>query len=151
MLDLSTLWEVDGSFALSTAGDSIIVYCQEGDFINHLGAFSIGEWSDNGIDYTTNESSLPQSLSQIGSIALPDFDNFIYDGITTGTKTELLEALSDIDNWSGSNFNRFTFSDRDSFQIFDSSTEPSVNSNLSPAFIHVFRTLTVGIALAFLW
>jgi hypothetical protein len=112
-LDFADQWEsVAGTFSLSTGGDTIIVYCRDGDGDNEeevmfLSALSFdGDWKPAGLDgYKTDESSLPASFvdATAGAIALPHFDNYAYDGIGTGTKAELLEALQDSDNWKGSN------------------------------------------------
>ncbi|MGK7943146.1 MAG: ExeM/NucH family extracellular endonuclease, partial [Microcystaceae cyanobacterium] len=49
-------------------------------------------------------------------VALDEIDNAVYTGITTGTKADLLAAISDNSNWSGSNSNRQTMP-TDSFTV----------------------------------
>jgi len=99
-LFLATAWEQTGAFALSTQGDSIIVYCQpsEGAY-NFLGAVtSNNEWDPNQSD--SNNSGLPPGVER-ASIALPHLDNYIYIGPAEGTKDDLVAAIRNEEYWSG--------------------------------------------------
>jgi len=110
-------WESVGSasFALAVNGDSVIVYCrneESGDF-HHLAGLIVGQWSrDNNWEMTANDSQLPESMENIGAVAIEGgWDNVLYTGINSGTKVDLLAALADTSNWEGSNSERFVFSD----------------------------------------
>jgi len=103
------MWaQVSGSFALSTSGDNIFVYCKnelgENFFLTGL-TYTSGGWvQTSSIDttFTTNESTLPDELMVVAT-ALPHFDNYIYNGPKIGTKVNLVAALADAENWYGSN------------------------------------------------
>jgi len=101
-------WEsVDGTFALSVSGDSVLVYCQdeEGSLIHITGISLAGDWFSSGQDdssYGSNQSALPSSILA-ASVALPHFDNYVYNGPKRGTASALKESIGDSSNWSGSN------------------------------------------------
>jgi len=111
-LFLARAWTQTGTLALSTQGDSVIVYCQptEGKY-NFLGAATTSNsWDANQSD--SNNSGLPPGL-EIASIALPHFDNYIYIGPSEGTKSYLTSAIGNEEYWSGFNNAQpleFTFS-----------------------------------------
>jgi hypothetical protein len=122
-LAYNDLWQSVGrAVALATAGDSIIVYCRDdNDDPVHLGAFVTGQWKDGGLDYTSNESALPESLSQVGATStVSKFDNYAYEGIILGTKAALLEALGDSANWRGDSNERLVFK-AESFVVVEDS------------------------------
>jgi len=104
-----------GTFALSTSGDTVVLYClsDTNDYV-HLAAFSsTGDWESPGLldsDYETSTSALPSSLSSAGAIAVGHVDNCKYDGNTFGTKKELQQAIGNSDYWSKSNSERFSIS-----------------------------------------
>jgi len=104
-----------GTFALSTSGDTVVLYClsDTNDYV-HLAAFSsTGDWESPGLldsDYETSTSALPSSLSSAGAIAVGHVDNCKYDGNTFGTKEELQQAIGNSDYWSKSNSERFSIS-----------------------------------------
>lgn len=57
----------------------------------------------------SNTSALPPGLLEgETAIALNEIDNAIYTGITSGSRMELLSAISDRTNWTGSNSTRQT-------------------------------------------
>lgn len=111
-LFLARAWTQTGTLALSTQGDSVIVYCQptEGKY-NFLGAATTSNsWDANQSD--SNNSGLPPGLEN-ASIALPHFDNYIYIGPSEGTKSYLTSAIGNEEYWSGFNNAQpleFTFS-----------------------------------------
>ncbi|MEO1351115.1 MAG: DNA/RNA non-specific endonuclease [Cyanobacteria bacterium J06635_15] len=61
----------------------------------------------DGFATSAATSALPTGLGNgQTAIALNEIDNAIYTGITTGSRAELLSALSNSNNWSGSNSTR---------------------------------------------
>lgn len=91
---------------LSSSGDQVLVY--QGDnssptFIYALNSDgSSGTWQSNATSSST--SALPAGLTNgTDAIALQERDNGYYSGTTTGTKAELLTAISNPDNWTTSN------------------------------------------------
>ena len=125
---------VVGSLALSTRGDTIIVYCRqsEGDSflgIKPLGAVSFGAhgWTGSGVDqYETHESALPENLIAQGSTELPHFDNYIYEGPRQGTSADLVDNIGNSKNWAGSNSEAIFFPESTTFLVFG---EDPVDSN----------------------
>lgn len=100
-LFLATAWMIQtGSLALSTQGDSVIVYCKpSGGEYNFLGAATTSNiWDPNQSD--TNNSGLPPGLEN-ANIALPHFDNYIYIGPSEGRKSDLAAAIGNEEYWSG--------------------------------------------------
>lgn len=99
------------SVAFSASGDQILAY-QGADsnptFIYALNSEgTTGEWQSDAT--SSNTSALPTGLiNSETAVALPEIDNAIYTGITSGTKAELLSAISNSNNWSGSNSDRQT-------------------------------------------
>jgi len=101
-LSHSTSWVQSGSLALSTQGDSVIVYCKPNDSsYNFLAALTYdGAWEDS--DFDSNKSDLPSSLDTIHTV-LSHRDNYVYTGTTSGSKDDLIAAIRDNSNWNGSN------------------------------------------------
>jgi len=106
-------WERDaGSFALSTKGDNIFVYCLSSSdtevFLNGL-VYSSSGWMEDSTDesvFGTGSSALPSSLQSANSyVALSHYDNYWYDGTRVGTSCDLLAYVSNSNNWIGSNSN----------------------------------------------
>ena len=112
--------EFDRGFALSAAGDTIIVYCTEtvpaaGSVTDHddrtyLSALSFkGPFEESGQDaYGTSSSSVPASIVDY-SVALNHRDNYKYVGPTTGEKEALQGFLVDEANWEGSHSKTSSF------------------------------------------
>ncbi len=108
-----------GNIAFSASGDQIIVY--QGSESNPTYLFALNSqnssWQSNATN--SNTSALPPGLVDgETAIALNEIDNAVYNGTTTGTKSELLTAITDTSNWTGSNstrqnlnFNNFTVTD----------------------------------------
>ena len=116
-IPLGDSWESVGSasFALATAGDSIIIYCRDendGSY-RHLGGIISGIWATNDVQelMDSNESQKPALLVNVGAIEIGGgWDNLLYTGTKIGTKSELLSALADSGNWEGSNSERLVYS-----------------------------------------
>ncbi|NEP70434.1 MAG: ExeM/NucH family extracellular endonuclease [Okeania sp. SIO2G4] len=97
------------SIAFSVDGDQIIAY--QGDSSNPTFIYGLNSQGNPGVwqsDSTSpNTSALPTGLvNGETAVALDEIDNAIYTGITSGTQAELLDAISDNSNWSGSNSTR---------------------------------------------
>lgn len=114
-LFLHSAWEnVAGSFALSSASDTILIYCLLGEndeneiFISAL-SYSTTGWESAEVSLTSGTSVLPSSLPLECSIELvPHYDNYKYIGSITlsVSKEETLMYLSDKSYWEGSNTKR---------------------------------------------
>ena len=97
--------------AFAATGDQILAYqglASNPTFLYGLNSDgSVGEWQTDAT--SANTSALPSGLvNGTTAIALPEIDNTIYNGTTTGTKAELLAAIGDASNWLGSNSTRQT-------------------------------------------
>lgn len=91
---------------LAESGDQILAYQGNAStpmFIYALNAEgNPGEWQSTAS--STNTSALPQGLTNAtNAIAFDEVDNGYYAGITSGTQTELLSAISNTANWTTSN------------------------------------------------
>ena len=101
-------WKYTGSFDLSTSiPDNMLLYCldeyEEPHFL--LALTYNGNFSDpNLYEYTSSETALPQNIldADYGSLALPFFPNYLYQGRNDGTEEQLLEAFKDPANYAGS-------------------------------------------------
>ncbi len=98
------------SMALSSSGDQILAYQgteESPTFIYALNSEGTGWQSDAT---SSNTSALPTGLTNGSTaIALDEIDNSVYDMSTTeGTQNELLTAISNTSNWSGSDSERQT-------------------------------------------
>jgi hypothetical protein len=104
----SELWEEpEGLFDLSVTGDQFFLYCLNADDEPHfISGFSYnGEWADAedlADPVPLDKSALPEDLIEFGSVALPHIDNYLYRGITTGNKTDLLAEFMDPEKYEGS-------------------------------------------------
>ncbi|MEM6255563.1 MAG: ExeM/NucH family extracellular endonuclease [Cyanobacteria bacterium P01_D01_bin.156] len=99
------------SILFSASGDQILAY--QGDATNPTFIYALNSEGNPGVwqsDATSsNISALPTGLVDGESaVALDEIDNAIYTGTTSGTKAELLAAISDSSNWSGNNSTRQT-------------------------------------------
>lgn len=109
-----------GSFSLSTDGDQMFAY--QGTRTNPTFLFALQSNStgwQNGNPNSNNQSSLPAGLTAgvnaiaagSGSGTTSEYDNIEFDFSTwgtSGTPAQLLAAITDIDNWNGSNGSRYT-------------------------------------------
>lgn len=99
------------SILFSASGDQIIAY--QGDETNPTFIYALNSEGNPGVwqsdSTSSNTSALPTGLTNgETAVALDEIDNAIYTGITSGSKAELLAAISDKSNWSGDNSNRQT-------------------------------------------
>ena len=107
--------------AFSSSGDQIIAYQENLNLIYALNSEGNG-WQNDAT--SSNTSTLPHGLiNGETAIALPEIDNAIYGGITTGTKTELLTAISNPLNWSGDNSQRQTFEQMPIFNVINNAPQ----------------------------
>ncbi|NER78778.1 MAG: hypothetical protein F6K42_04210 [Leptolyngbya sp. SIO1D8] len=100
-----------GSFSLSTSGDQIIAYQDDGT-VTPIAAINNQESSFQADATSTLTSALPQGLTEGSSaVAIDEVDNVAYSGLTTGDQATLQAALNDSNNWTNSsNSARQTFS-----------------------------------------
>ncbi|WP_052288625.1 ExeM/NucH family extracellular endonuclease [Leptolyngbya iicbica] len=116
--------------AFSTSGDQLLAY--QGDansptFIYALNSEGAGVWQADAT--SSNTSALPAGLLDgATAVALDEIDNAIYVGPTSGTKAELLAAISDRTNWTGSNSDRQIFS-TSAFTVTDASDDSGVGGD----------------------
>mmetsp|Transcript_12040 Transcript_12040/g.17649 ORF Transcript_12040/g.17649 Transcript_12040/m.17649 type:complete len:313 (+) Transcript_12040:834-1772(+) len=114
----NTAWStLDGSMALSASGDSIIVYCLQDEtvvdsyhFLTGL-SYKSSTWDaadQSSSFYGSTRSALPAALLDT-AIALPHYDNYLYQGSTYGTLAELKMALRTSSNWMGTNTRPSTY------------------------------------------
>jgi len=121
--DSSSSWQdVGGSFALSASGDTVLLYCETEDFeIVHISALSFsGDWMRSDLSesaYGSDGSALPGVLSDV-AVTLSHADNYRYEGTTSGTPSELQQAIAAPSNWEGSNDESFA-AQSESFTVVD--------------------------------
>ncbi|MGL5082207.1 MAG: ExeM/NucH family extracellular endonuclease [Microcoleaceae cyanobacterium] len=115
------------SVAFSSLGDQILAY--QGDNADPTFIYALnsegnpGQWQSNATNSRTT-SALPTGLVDTQTaVALDEIDNAVYAGITSGTSTELLAAISNKSNWSGSNRARQTLPTAP-FNILDGGQTP---------------------------
>ncbi len=99
------------SILFSASGDQIIAY--QGTDTNPTFIYALNSEGNPGVwqsdSTSSNTSALPTGLvNGETAVALNEIDNAIYTGITSGTQAELLAAIGDNSNWSGSNSPRQT-------------------------------------------
>ena len=102
-------WEkVQGQFQLSANGDTVLLYCEDNDDIHFLSGIDYNDdgWMEPNATpdvYGSQRSALPSQLSDKGAISLPHFDNYRYNGLTSGVSISQLQSLlSDPFQWKGS-------------------------------------------------
>ncbi len=92
----------DEGFALNQSGDQILAYqASETDpvFIYAVNDQGSAAWQADTT--SSNDSALPPGLTNgTTAVALNEDESGIYTGITSGTKQELLAAISDPNNWT---------------------------------------------------
>mmetsp|Transcript_3551 Transcript_3551/g.9795 ORF Transcript_3551/g.9795 Transcript_3551/m.9795 type:complete len:541 (-) Transcript_3551:2455-4077(-) len=93
-------------FDIQPDGDNLFLYCLDADNIPNIlaGYTNVGQWVEPGLtaeQYGSNTSALPENLQDAGSIALPQFDNCIYDGPTgeSVTQENIREFMITPENW----------------------------------------------------
>lgn len=96
--------------AFSNTGDQILAYqgtSSSPTFLYAVNSEGSGVWQSSATSSAT--SALPTGLvNGTSAIALNEIDNSKYTGITSGTKAQLLAAIGNPANWSGSNAIRQT-------------------------------------------
>ena len=121
-----------GNFLLADTGDQVVVYQTDGAEttadIEYLFVVTTNSTGFSQEAETPQETTLPPGLAE-GVTAVwvdPEKDNVIFDGsLQTGTKVQLLKAIGDALNWSGSN-TPITYDET----TFDFAVEPSVSQPL---------------------
>ena len=98
-----------GSFFLSTSGDQILAY--QGTDIAPVFIYGVNsqssEWQADAAN--SNDSALPLGLINGNTcVAIDEIDNSVYIGSTNLEPAELLIAVGNLTNWSGSNSSRQT-------------------------------------------
>ena len=115
---------------LSASGDQIIAY-QGGEtdptFIYAVNSEGAGVWQSDAT--SSNTSALPTGLvNGETAVALSEIDNATYVGPTSDTKAALLAAISDKDNWTGSNSTRQIMPDT-AFNVTDNTDHANIVIN----------------------
>ncbi|MEO1654419.1 MAG: hypothetical protein AAFU64_12810, partial [Bacteroidota bacterium] len=96
---------------LSTGGDQILIFTGTSEapgFIFALNGAS-NQFSDPANADDANRTTLPSNLTQGGNALAfgagdgdeDEFDNIWYNGPTSGSREELLQAITDTNNWQG--------------------------------------------------
>lgn len=110
----------------STSGDQVFAYQgTEASPTLIYGLHSNGSTWDADAT-SSNTSALPATLVDgQTAVAIPEVDNFYYNGTTTGTRADLLTAIGTPGNWVTDN-SRFDFSTviPDSFDVTDAGDPP---------------------------
>lgn len=102
-----------GSLNFYAEGDQILAYQgldSSPSFVYALNNEGAHIWQSDAT--STSTSALPTGLTNGSTaVALNEIDNAVYDcSISSGTKAELLAAISNYENWSGSDSERQTTS-----------------------------------------
>ena len=117
---VATSGTATGNLILSSAGDQVFAF--QGDAANPTFIYGLhGDGSFEADATSSSTSALPPTLTE-GETALaidPEADNAAYQGITSGTRTELLAAISNINNWTTSNTSSFSDVTPSSFTVSD--------------------------------
>ncbi|NOT05188.1 MAG: ExeM/NucH family extracellular endonuclease [Anaerolineales bacterium] len=96
------------SVAFSVTGDQILAYqglSSSPTFLYAVNSDGAGVWQADAT--SANTSALPLGLvNGTSAVALNEIDNSKYSGITSGTKAQLLSAISNKANWAGSDATR---------------------------------------------
>ena len=90
---------------LSSSGDQILAYTgsiTNPTFLFALNSDGAGVWQTDATN--ASSSALPQGLTDgVNALALNEVDNGFYNGITTGSVSDILSAVSTASNWSTNN------------------------------------------------
>jgi|GEM_PF-2830344 len=100
---------------LSSAGDQVTAYVVNNGVKSPIASLNaVGNaYHPNAINDQT--SAIPKDLAQgHTAVTIPVYDNMVYNGPTTGSRAQLLQAIHDPQEWTGSStylqtFNHFTF------------------------------------------
>ena len=135
--------DIKGSLGLSNSGDGIWAYTGSDFGQTTTWVAAIGNnGSSNTWDTTEGLISSTTLTNGTNAVALAEIDNAKYDGsTTTGTKDNLLSAINDYNNWTGSNTANQTFSG--TFSVTSSVSQEPTNhpSGLSGSVLHEKITL----------
>eukprot|EP00931_Biecheleriopsis_adriatica_P029082 TRINITY_DN17313_c0_g1_i2.p1 TRINITY_DN17313_c0_g1~~TRINITY_DN17313_c0_g1_i2.p1 ORF type:complete len:585 (+),score=139.34 TRINITY_DN17313_c0_g1_i2:25-1779(+) len=111
VLRLADFATVEGSFALSSSGDQVVVFAGSPDSPIYLCALnsesSPGAWQSSAD--SSSSSALPPGLQEgVNALALDETDNAAYAGGRSGSPEELLKAINDAANWISDQSNAVT-------------------------------------------
>jgi hypothetical protein len=99
-----------GGMAFATDGDQILAYqgaAATPTFVYAMNNEGAGVWQTDAT--SSNTSALPSGLTNtVTAVALNEIDNAVYAGITSGTRANLLAAIGNNSNWTGSDSTRQT-------------------------------------------
>ena len=135
--------DAPAGIAFSTGGDQALLY-QGPDgapqFVYGLNNEGDGVWQADAT--SSNTSALPAGLTNGSTaVALFEADNAAYDGPRTGTRGELLQAISDPTNW--------TTSDSDFLNFPTAFTVTTDGGNVDPFFRTVLPDTQIVVGEAF--
>lgn len=102
--ELGSVTVTDSGFNLSGGGDQVIAYQGTEDAPQFIYAVNNqgGDWQADATN--SNASALPTGLTNgVNAVAINEIDNAAYAGVTAGSLTEILAAISDASNWVGTN------------------------------------------------
>ncbi|MGY6649194.1 T9SS type A sorting domain-containing protein [Wenyingzhuangia sp. IMCC45574] len=101
------------SLGLSASGDQVIIYQGTAESPTFIFAAQTNStlWQNETDADDSNTSGLPKGLidgtnavaAGAGTGIEAEYDNIYYNGITSGTKEELLAAIANVSNWVGIN------------------------------------------------
>ena len=109
----ASVGEISGSSPpnFSASGDQVLAYTGSSEapvFVYAVNNDGAGVWQADAT--STNNSALPTGLVEGSTaVALPELDNYTYTGTTTGLASELLAAIGNAANWTGSDTVEQTF------------------------------------------
>lgn len=89
---------------ISNNGDQMTIFTE--DDLNQTLLFAVNNYGSKWQSNATNDanSALPTGLiNGSTAVALKELDNYAYNGITTGSRAELLAAIANKNQWTGSN------------------------------------------------
>ncbi len=118
---------IETSLSLTDTGDQVIAYQNDSDMIAAINDEGAHVWQDDAT--SSNTSALPQGLvNGVTCVALAETDNIKYNrSVTEGTRDELLAAINNWENWSGSNTTAQTLSTA-GYTVNDSSLPVELSS-----------------------
>lgn len=102
------LEQKDEEWNMDHLGDHFHLYCINADnephFIFSLGFNQVESWKPEALPPAEygKSSALPARLDPNGSVLLPGFSNWFYNGTQNASATVLIPAFSNADNWIGS-------------------------------------------------
>jgi hypothetical protein len=153
MTNIYGTWtKIQGTFSLATAGDQILVYSGDSSSPYFLFGLSLVPWVPLGTTLDTSNSVLPSSLASSGvnaSVYFDDVDNAMYNGPTSGTKTQLQNWICDSANWLTSDSTWYSPSELQPFLVIQSSS-PTLSPTHVPTLVvtnnptDLYSTLTLN-------